>query len=85
VADRCAKHNYMADLEAQSILSKLVVDSSAVPNFALQDGIIRYKGRIWIGKDPKLRQHIVSASHNSPLGGHSGAPITYTRLKIIFS
>jgi hypothetical protein len=39
-------HSYSASPLAQDILSKLVVNPDALPYYCLQNGVIRYKGRI---------------------------------------
>jgi hypothetical protein len=39
---------------------------------------------VWIGLDNNLRLQILAAMHNSALGGHSGFPVTYSRLKKYF-
>jgi hypothetical protein len=33
----------------QDIITKLAVAQNFVPNFSLKDGILKLKGRIWIG------------------------------------
>jgi hypothetical protein len=40
---------YQAGHHAQSLISKLTVDSGAVPDFTLVNGLLRYKGIIRIG------------------------------------
>lgn len=47
--------------------------------------MLRYKGRIWVGSDPILQQKLIEAFHASPLGGHSGVPVSYQRLKRLFA
>jgi hypothetical protein len=37
-----------------------------------RDGLIFYKGRVYVPKDPNLRAKIVSLCHNSPSAGHPG-------------
>jgi hypothetical protein len=34
-----------------------------------------------LGSSAELQQQLIQALHNSIIGGHSGAPITYRRLK----
>jgi hypothetical protein len=77
--------SYSQDLDAQSLLSKLSVDPSALPNFVLRDGLLRFKGRIWVGNDALLQNRLVAALHSSPVGGLSGVPVTYCRLKQLFA
>lgn len=71
------------NLEAQKLLTQLAVSPGALPNFSLHNGVIRYKGRIWLAHDPQLQQ-VITAMHDSPLGGHSGAPVTYQKLRQLF-
>ena len=51
------------------------------PHYTLQDGLIRYKGRIWVGNDVAMRLKLVQAMHASAVGGHSGLPVTYRCIK----
>ncbi|XP_040379158.1 uncharacterized protein LOC121054199 [Oryza brachyantha] len=76
---------YSDDLQASKLLSALAVNSSAVPNFSLQNGLLKYKGRIWLGNNSKLQTKVVVVLHDSPTGGHSGFPVTYRRIKGLFA
>lgn len=76
---------YSDDAEAQNLLAKLAVDPAAVKNFTLRDGLLRYKNKIWLGNNETLQTQIISALHSSPVGGHSGFPVTYRRLKQLFA
>lgn len=76
---------YDTDPQPQSKLSQLMLDSQAVPNFTLYHGLLRYRGRIWIGNAPVLHQKLIDACHSSALGGHLGFPATYARMKHLFA
>ena len=65
----------------QELLAKLLDNSVSPPHYTLQDGLIRYKGRIWVGNDAALRLKLVQAMHASAVGGHSGVPVTYRHIK----
>ena len=39
---------------AQEILSQLAVNPAALPHYSLSNGVIRYKGRIWLGHSEQL-------------------------------
>lgn len=67
------------------LIAKLVVAPDAVPNFSLMNGVLRFKGRIWLGINQTLQLQVMSALHNSPVGGHPGIPVTYRRLKQLFA
>jgi len=73
--------SYDSDPVTQELLAKLSDTSVSTPNYTLQDGLIRYKGRIWVGNDAALRLKLVQALHANAVGGHSGVPVTYRRIK----
>jgi hypothetical protein len=75
---------YKNDEEAAEKLSQLAI-SSPNGNYALHKGLIRYKGRIWIGRNSKLQLDLLHAMHSSPIGGHSGFHATYHRIKHLFA
>lgn len=68
---------YDTDPVASEILSKLVVSGLSDPNYTLQNGVNKFKGKIWLGSNAVLHHRVFSALHSSPMGGHSGAPATY--------
>lgn len=76
---------YIKDSFSSQLLAELAVSPSARPHFSLQQGIIRYKGRIWIGDNPSLQQQLINEMHSKPIGGHSGFPVTYRRMKQLFA
>ena len=41
--------------------------------------------KVWVGNDPSIHKNIMSALHDSPLGGHLGFPVTYRKIKQIFA
>ncbi|XP_010237630.2 receptor kinase-like protein Xa21 [Brachypodium distachyon] len=53
--------------------------------YHLHNGLIRKKGRIWLAATPALQLKIIQAFHASPVGSHSDLPVTYQRLKHLFS
>jgi hypothetical protein len=75
---------YTADPESTKLLQELSVDPQCHPPFTLHNGIIRHSGRIWISSNPQLQQRIISALHDSALGGHSGFPVTHSRVRKLF-
>lgn len=53
--------------------------------FTLQDGLIKYKGRVWIGSNSALQAQILASLHASAVGGHSRLEVTYHRVKHLFA
>nr|XP_051225897.1 uncharacterized protein LOC127343754 [Lolium perenne] len=78
-------NSYTTDSEAQSLLAKLAIYSPNEEGFSLHQGVIRFKNRMWIGNNAALRTKLISALHQSAIGGHSGATATYQRLKKSFA
>jgi hypothetical protein len=65
-------------------LAKLSIDPLAIPNFSLNEGILRYKGKLLIGDDSNLKTQLVEAYHKSAFEGHSGERATLKRMQLIF-
>ena len=64
---------YQQDPTMKKLLSQLAVTKEQHPDYELADGVVKYKGRIWIGNNLPLQQKLFSAFHSSSLGGHSGS------------
>ena len=75
---------YHSDPFAVKLLSTLAVNNSA-GHFTLQQGIIKYKGNFWVGNNRSIQHQILQTLHSSPLGGHSGFPATYKRVRNLFA
>lgn len=58
---------YQLDNQALQLLTELSLQS-VVGFFTLQDVLIMYKGRVWIGSNSSLQAKIMSALHTSAIG-----------------
>lgn len=76
---------YQLDPHALDIMTKLSVAPDSVPNFTLTNGILRFKGKVWLGNNVQLQQKVLQALHESAIGGHSGIPVTIRRIKQLFA
>ncbi|WVZ67898.1 hypothetical protein U9M48_016915, partial [Paspalum notatum var. saurae] len=76
---------YSQDPETMDIMSKMSIDPQAIPGFELSNGLLKFQKRVWIGNNPELQQQLITACHSSALGGHSGIPVTYRRMKQMFA
>lgn len=72
---------YNNDSIFAKLLQSLAVAPAAHPPYSLHNGVIRLKDRIWVGDNSALQLKILTALHNSAIGGHSGFPVTYSRIK----
>lgn len=76
---------YQSDPAAIKLLQELSVAPASHPPFTLTGGLLRYNGRIWLGDNKPLQLKVLSALHDSALGGHSGFPVTFSRVKKLFA
>jgi transposase InsO family protein len=76
---------YEADPHTQQLIAELTLHQAPDSPFQLKAGLLRYKGRIWVGANPSLQLKIVSTMHDSAIGGHSGFLVTYRRVHQLFA
>ena len=75
---------YQQDPDAKQLLAELSVVGTNDKGYTLTDGVIRYKGKIWLGNHKEAHQAVMLALHASGLGGHSGMTATYQKVKSLF-
>lgn len=78
-------NGYADDPVAQEMLTSLAVQPQGEGNYTLQEGVIRHKGRIYVGSNATAQQNILQALHSNGIGGHSGITATYQRVKSLFA
>lgn len=76
--------SYSIDPNTAKLLSNLAIQSP-FGHFTLHKGVIRYKGKIWVASSQAIQHKILQSLHSSPLGGHSGFPVTYRRIRNLFA
>lgn len=76
---------YEEDSVAKQLLTELTIAGSSSKEYSLVNGVIRHKGRVWLGTNTLAQQHVLEALHNSGVGGHSGFHGTYHMVKSLFS
>ena len=69
--------------QIQQIIAVLTKSDSQA-EYTYKQGVLKFKGRIYIGKTGELRQKLLELMHASALGGHSGMNYTYKRIKQLF-
>lgn len=77
-------NSYEVDTRAKELLTKLAITDAHEPGFSLSQGLIRFKGKVWVGSNSGLHTKLIEAFHASPIGGHSGIQATYQRVKKLF-
>lgn len=76
---------YEQDAFSTQVIAELAVNPNSRPDFQLCKGILKFKGRIWVGNNPVLQDKLIDELHASPIGGHSGFPVTYRGAKTMFA
>lgn len=79
------KNSYLNNAGVTARMEKLALDPNSEPQYTMQEGILRYKGRVWIGNDAEVQQHLINSLHASAVGGHSGFHAMYIRIKRLFA
>ncbi|KAE8674806.1 Bifunctional nuclease 2 [Hibiscus syriacus] len=78
------ENSYKEDKLVADWINILTVSPNADPNWKFSKGILRFKGRVYIGSNGSLRLQILQVLHDSPHGGHSGTQATYQRIRSYF-
>jgi hypothetical protein len=76
--------SYPSDPATAKILATLTAQGP-YGHFTLHQGVIKYKGRVWVGANSSIQLKILQSLHSSPLVGHSIFPITYKRIQSLFA
>jgi hypothetical protein len=76
---------YQQDDQTKALLTELCLSKTNDKGFSLSEGVIRYKGRIWLGNHKEAHNAVLQALHSSGIGGHSGIAATYNKIKALFA
>jgi hypothetical protein len=76
---------YNQDPKAKALLTELCLTCANDKGYTLDQGVIRYQNRIWLGSNVEAHQAIMQALHSSGIGGHSGITATYHKIKSLFA
>ena len=77
-------NSYATDPRAQAILTRLAVHSPDEEGYNLEQGLIKYRSKVWIASNSALQTKLIASLHSSAIGGHSGGTATYHHLKQLF-
>lgn len=77
-------NSYMTDPNAQTLLTELAVHSPNDKGLYLDQGLIKWKQKVWIARNSALQTKLIAVFHASAIGGHPGVKATNQRLKQLF-
>lgn len=66
------KLGYEDDSEAIKLLELWKKTRQLPQEYTVQDGLIKHKGRVWLGSNKLAHQHIIQAFHDTGVRGRSG-------------
>lgn len=78
------QNSYEGDVQAHKILSMIGTNSDPDQHYSFENGILRFKGRIYVGEETSIRTNLIRDYHCSAFGGHSGMRATHHRIKALF-
>lgn len=81
---RDIQRSYEGDVQAHKILSLIGTEGDIDGSYSQEAGLLRYKGRIYVGENTEIREELIRSYHSSAFGGHSGMRATYHRIKSLF-
>lgn len=76
--------SYDNDTEAKDIIAECTMSPFNVSYYSYTDGILKYKGKIYIGNNADFRAQVINYMHSSSIGGHSGIQGTYQKVQQVF-
>jgi hypothetical protein len=76
--------SYANDPHCIKLIQELTLDAASHSNYTLQDGVLRHKGKIYIGPSTSLRDKVFHTFHSPIFGGHSGVKVTLHKLQKAF-
>lgn len=76
--------SYEGDGDAEEAILLHTAAPYDVSYFSVQGGVVRYKGKLYIGRGNDFRSKVIKAMHESVDGGHSGVLATYHKVKNVF-
>lgn len=79
------RNSYTSNPQAQRLLVKLQQGPDTKGRFSIKNNLLYFRDRIWLGGNPVMQESVMRAFHSSNIGGHSGFPVTYRKLRHSFA
>jgi len=77
---RDLKDSLLLDPDFILMRDKCLSDPSSHPQFKLQDGLLLYRGKIWLSNKSTFVPLLLREFHETPIGGHAGVNKTLKRI-----
>ena len=76
--------SYMGDSTVTDIISGIALKQPQYSDFSFTNGLLKYKGRLYVGNGTSVKQNILWELHDSPIRGHLGQDATFKRISQFF-
>ncbi|WOG86400.1 hypothetical protein DCAR_0205603 [Daucus carota subsp. sativus] len=76
--------SYMGDSTVTDIISGIALKQPQYSDFSFTNGLLKYKGCLYVGNGTSVKQNILWELHDSPIRGHSGQDATFKRISQFF-
>ena len=78
------QHSWEGDTLVQQLITKLIAGSGEMVDYSYVNGMLRYKGKLYVGSHGDLRSKIIHELHHNGVGGHYGMRGTMKRIAQFF-
>ena len=76
--------SYVGDPMAQELIPQLLLDPTSNSGYQLDKGLVKFKGKLYVGTSKGIRENLIKALHASAVGGHSGQRGCLQRVQALF-
>jgi hypothetical protein len=78
------RQEWLHDPKSLHLIQQLQSNSPVSPGYSWLNEGLRYKGRLYLSKNSKIKSTVLSELHATPIVGHSRFTKTYDRVKNSF-
>ena len=76
--------SYNSDSVVPNSMPQLLLDSNACLRYQLEKGLLKFKGKLYVGTANGIRRSLIKALHDSAVGGHFGQRGCLQRVQSLF-
>jgi hypothetical protein len=81
---QAVRQEWLQDPKSSHLIQQLQTNAPSPPGYSWLQDELRYKGRLYLSKQSKLKSTVLSELHATPTAGHSEFTKTYDRVKRSF-
>lgn len=78
------RKSYTSHPDTVKLIAAVTNDPGQNTEFSIRDGILLFKGKVWIPENSALQPLLLAEFHTTPTGGHAGVQRTLSRIASVF-